>query len=88
MSPQMLVGKWPHCARARRILAIAAVILFQTARVVVAQSANGQFLDTYYSGVLVGCEVTATQTYTLDKASNRQVLQQTWRFDNTGVWRQ
>jgi hypothetical protein len=49
----------------------------------------GQFLDTYYSGITgPTCSVTAQQSYTLSTAGYARVHEQTWRFDNTGVWRQ
>lgn len=49
----------------------------------------GQFLDTYYSGITnPACTLLADQSYTLDKAGYARIHEQTWRFDNTGVWKQ
>ncbi len=52
-------------------------------------NSSGQFLDTYYSAITdPACAVLATQEYRLSTSANQMILQQTWRWDNTGIWRQ
>jgi hypothetical protein len=49
---------------------------------------NGQFPDTYYSRVTdPSCAMMSVQRHILDKAY-QVINEQTWRHDNTGVWRQ
>jgi hypothetical protein len=58
-----------------------------------AVNGNAQFSDVYYSN-LAGpppqpqCALTAIQRYKLSSAYNAMILEQTWRWDTTGVWRQ
>jgi hypothetical protein len=53
-----------------------------------AVNTNGQYLDSYYSRITdPTCAMSATQRHTLDTAGYQVIFEQTWRFDNTGVWR-
>jgi hypothetical protein len=50
---------------------------------------SGQFLDTYFSDITdPGCAVVADQSYRLSTHGASTILQQRWRWDTTGVWRQ
>lgn len=50
---------------------------------------NGQFLDSYYSPMEdPACIVTATQQYRLTTSGYQMILEQAWRWDYTGIWRQ
>ena len=49
---------------------------------------SGQFLDTYFSDVDLGCEAVADQWYRHSKVGASVIHEQRWRWDTTGVWRQ
>lgn len=49
---------------------------------------SGQFLDTYFSDVDLGCEAVADQWYRHSKVGASVIHEQRWRWDATGVWSQ
>ena len=49
---------------------------------------SGQFLDTYFSDVDLGCEAVVDQWYRHSKVGASVIHEQRWRWDTTGVWRQ
>jgi hypothetical protein len=50
---------------------------------------SGQFLDTYFADIEdPGCTAVADQHYRLSTAGASSILEQRWRWDNTGIWRQ
>ena len=50
---------------------------------------NGQFLDTYFSDITdPGCTAVADQHYRLSTHGASTILEQRWRWDTSGVWRQ
>jgi hypothetical protein len=54
-----------------------------------AVNSSGQFLDTYYANITdPACAVTATQQYRLSTSAYQMILEQVWRWDTSGIWRQ
>jgi hypothetical protein len=49
---------------------------------------SGQFLDTYFSDVDLGCEALADQWHRHSKVGASVIHEPRWRWDTTGVWRQ